>query len=70
MLKLKKNLKTIQRSQKDFKKKSLEDLPKKINVDLLKIFRRKSFYQIFIKSFLLKIFKQFSEEIQRRSSEE
>jgi hypothetical protein len=36
----------------------------------LKIFEEKVLLQIFLKSFLLKIFDRFSEEIQRRSSEE
>ena len=53
-------LKIAQRSQKDFPKKLYEDLLKKLNVDLLKIFRRfleeKILVKNFIKSFLSKIF--------------
>ena len=40
------------------------------DIDPLKIFRRKSFDQNLLKIFSSKIFTRFSEEIQRRSSEE
>ena len=48
-------LKIFERSQKDFPKKLYEDLLKKINVDLLKIFRRFLEEKILIKK-LHKIF--------------
>ena len=57
-------MKIFQRSQKDFGKKLLEDLPKKINVVLLKVFRRKSFYEN-----LQKIFRRMRsrEDLHKRS---
>ena len=63
-------LKIFQRSQKDFGNKLLEDLPKKINVDILKIFRRKCFYEnlhkIFSSKNLQKVFRRNSAKIFRR----
>ena len=58
-------LNIFQRSQKDFRKKLLKDLFKKIRVDLLKIFRRKSFDRNLHKIFSSKYLKWFSVEIQR-----
>ena len=66
-------LKIFQRSQKDFKNKLFEDILKKINVDFLKIFRRKSFdlHKIFSsKNLQAKIFRRLRsrEDHHKRSS--
>ena len=63
-------MKFFQRSPKDFRKKLLEDLPKKINVDILKIFKRKSLYEnlnkIFSSKYLQKVFRRNSAKIFQR----
>ena len=62
--------KIFQISQNDFRKKLLEELLKKNNVDLLKIFKRKSFdqnlYKIFSSKNLQKVFRRNSAKIFRR----
>ena len=58
------------RSQKVFRKKLLENLQKKINVNFLKIFRKKSFdenlHKIFSSKNLQKVFRRNSAKIARK----
>ena len=49
-----KDQKIFSRSQKDFRKKLLENLLKKIIVDLIKIFKKNDLIKTFIKSFLVR----------------